>query len=100
MRFTTQQSKKLRLLTLTQVLHFGAGFYAFTLLFVKAAILLQWIRLFAPNGTRGPFFVGRFDIGPKLQIALLISWGCSHLVGLPDPIMVQHPVLYFDHSCR
>lgn len=38
------------------ILHIGAGFYTFTLLFSKAAILLQWLEIFSPKGTHRPFF--------------------------------------------
>ncbi|KAF7585979.1 hypothetical protein BBP40_009751 [Aspergillus hancockii] len=37
-------------------LQFGATFYTITLFLVKAAILLQWIRIFVPRGTRGSFY--------------------------------------------
>lgn len=77
------ESSKFLPLTLTQVLHFGAGFYSFTLLFVKCAILLQWLRIFAPNGSRGTFFVGRFDSMLRVNIAntpaIRSQWAC-HIV--------------------
>ncbi|QKX53795.1 uncharacterized protein TRUGW13939_00875 [Talaromyces rugulosus] len=38
------------------VLQLGATFYTITLVLVKAAILLQWMRIFAPEGTRGAFY--------------------------------------------
>ncbi|KAI1116640.1 hypothetical protein F5Y14DRAFT_406085 [Nemania sp. NC0429] len=37
-------------------LQYAATFYVISLAFTKIAILLQWIRIFAPAGTRGVFY--------------------------------------------
>ncbi|KAI1259674.1 hypothetical protein F5Y18DRAFT_442860 [Xylariaceae sp. FL1019] len=36
--------------------HIGSELYAVTMILIKAAILLQWVRIFVPRGTRGAFF--------------------------------------------
>ncbi|KAI0150509.1 hypothetical protein GGR57DRAFT_184992 [Xylariaceae sp. FL1272] len=38
------------------ILHIGANLCAITILVLKAAILLEWIRIFVPYGTRNSFF--------------------------------------------
>ncbi|KAI1077037.1 hypothetical protein F5B20DRAFT_593640 [Whalleya microplaca] len=38
------------------ILHIGTNLCAVTLMVVKAAILMEWNRLFVPCGTRNPFF--------------------------------------------
>lgn len=45
--------------TLLEVLYpffFISFFYAFTMLFAKTAIVIEWIRIFVPHRTRSPFF--------------------------------------------
>jgi hypothetical protein len=51
-------------MTFGQVFQFFVNFYALTILFMKAAILLEWMRIFAPNGSRGAFYVGQHTSGP------------------------------------
>lgn len=39
-----------------QAIYFLRVFYAFTMLFAKTAILIEWMRIFVPRGTRNFFF--------------------------------------------
>ncbi|KAI1119778.1 hypothetical protein F5Y10DRAFT_259644 [Nemania abortiva] len=38
------------------LVHIGSEFYAVSILLLKTAILLEWVRIFVPRGTRGSFF--------------------------------------------
>ncbi|EED19228.1 hypothetical protein TSTA_025450 [Talaromyces stipitatus ATCC 10500] len=88
------KNKEYHLTILTQILQCGVGFYITTLLLVEAAILLQWIRLFAPEGTRRAFYVCKFrsrDFLRQLANPSIVE----RLVGLPKRTMDQPLILSF-----
>ncbi|KAI3339261.1 hypothetical protein F4824DRAFT_508660 [Ustulina deusta] len=55
------------------ILHIGANLCAVTIMILKAAILLEWIRIFVPPGTRNLFFwTSTILIG--LHTTFYIAW--------------------------
>ncbi|KAI1822462.1 hypothetical protein F4861DRAFT_550730 [Xylaria intraflava] len=55
--FVHQWNVRLKdLITSSYILHVGANLCAVTLMILKASIILEWIRIFVPPGTRNSFF--------------------------------------------
>ncbi|KAI0147456.1 hypothetical protein GGR57DRAFT_251514 [Xylariaceae sp. FL1272] len=54
------------------VIHLGILFYCGALLFIKSAILLEWIHIFVPAGTRG-FFLRSCQVMIALNVGFYVA---------------------------